>query len=316
MQKTFQKTSLHIIGILAGTFVAALGVVAFILPSGIIMGSSTGIARIFFHYAGIPVSYTVTVVNGMLFAFGACMLGKKFAASTLIGTFSYPLFMNLFEHIACLQSLSGNPLLSTIYGGLLAGGGMGIVIRMGASTGGTDIVAIVLNKKCNIPLAPPMYLLDCCILLTQVVFAETTDQVLLGILVTMLYSVTAGKVAVAGNSALQLFIISEKSQEIRARLAELVVGATVFYGETGYLKEPRNTLLCVVPSHELNQIQKEILRIDSQAFLTISSVKEVKGRGYTFDVGLAKRLRQFNAAEPCTCPTVHTGRSARPLTRP
>lgn len=287
-----QKTVLNIIGILIGTSIAAFGVVAFILPSGIIIGSSTGIARIFFYYAGIPVSYTVTAVNGILFAFGACMLGRKFAASTLIGTFSYPMFMNLFEHMDFLQGLSVDPLLSMIYGGLLAGGGMGIVIRMGASTGGTDIVAIVLNRKCNIPLAPPMYLLDCLILMTQVIFAERADQVLLGILVTMLYSVTAGKVAVAGNSALQLIIVSEKASKIRTRLADLIVGSTVFYGETGYLQRKQDTLLCVIPSHELNQIQKEILRIDSQAFLTISSVKEVKGRGYTFDVGLAKRLRQ------------------------
>jgi len=292
MQKTVLKSCLNIAGILLGTGIAAFGVVAFILPAGIIMGSSTGIARIFFHYAGIPVSCTVTAVNGLLFVFGACVLGKKFAASTLIGTFSYPLFMNLFEHINCLQSLSSDPLLSMLYGGLLAGGGMGIVIRMGASTGGTDIIAIVLNKKYGIPLAPPMYLLDCCILLTQVIFAETADQVLLGILVTILYSIVAGKVAVAGNSALQLFIISEKSQEIRARLTELVVGVTILYGETGYLKEPRESLLCVIPSHELNQLQKEILHIDSQAFLTITSVKEVKGRGYTFDIGLAKQLRQ------------------------
>lgn len=287
---------IRLIGILIGTATAAFGVIAFVLPSGIMIGSCTGIARIVNHYMGIPISYTVFMGNGLLFLFGAFMLGKKFAASTLIGTFSYPLFMNLYEQLPFLQHLTENPFLAMVYGGILTGVGMGIVIRMGASTGGTDIVAIVLNKKAGLPLALPMYLLDFTILLSQVIFAESADQILLGILLTLLYSIIADKVSVAGSSAIQLFIISQKTEAIRQRFSDLVIGATIFYGETSYTAAPQDTILCVTTSRDLHHVQQEVLQIDPQAFITVSQIKEVKGRGYSFDIGAAKELRRSKAS--------------------
>ncbi len=102
----------------------------------------------------------------------------------------------------------------------------------------------------------------------------------------------ADRVVVAGSGAVQLMIISSKYQEIRSRLAEMVVGNTVFYGETGYCGVRQDSLLCVISGRELNRIQRAILDIDPEAFITISSVKEVKGRGFSFDAGLAKRIRR------------------------
>ncbi|WP_425756456.1 YitT family protein [Ihubacter sp. rT4E-8] len=290
-------TFIRLAGILLGTATVAFGVVAFVLPSGIMIGSCTGIARIVHHYMAIPISYTVFAGNGLLFAFGAVMLGKKFAASTLVGSFSYPLFMNLFEQFPALQHLTQNSFLAMVYGGILAGIGMGIVIRMGASTGGTDIVAVVLNKKAGLPLSIPMYLLDFTILLSQVIFAESADQILLGILLTLLYSIIADKVSVAGSSAVQLFIISQKTDEIRRKFSDLVIGATIFYGETNYTAAQQNTILCVTTSRDLHHVQQEALRIDPQAFITVSQIKEVKGRGYSFDVGLVKELRRKKTSQ-------------------
>lgn len=292
----FRKTT-ALISILAGLAIAAFGVVAFVLPSGIIIGSATGIGRILYYFFGIPVSYTVAAVNGLLFLFGAMMLGKKFAGSILVSTFTYPLFMNLFERAESLQNITKEPLLAAIFGGLFIGFGLGIVIRMGASSGGTDIIAVVLNRKAGVPIGLPMYLIDILILLTQILFAESMDQILLGALLTLLYSIIANKVVIASDNTVQIMIISSKYREIRSRLVKLVVGHTVLYGETGYTENRQPTILVVTSNRELSRVRYEILSIDAEAFMIISSVKEIKGRGFSFDVGRAKKIREMHKEE-------------------
>lgn len=283
------------IAVFLGLAIAAFGIVAFVLPSGVMIGSSTGAGRVMEYLYGIPVSYTVAVFNGILFLAGWIALGKKFAASILVSTFAYPMLIHLFEHTRFAAGMTDNAMLATIYGGVLAGVGMGIVIRCGASTGGTDILAVILNRKLGISVGLPMYLIDFAILLSQVFFARGADEILLGILLTFFYSMVADKVVVAGGSAVQLLVISSRFQEIRQRFSDMVIGNTVFYGESGYTAVRQDTLLCVISARDLNLVQREILQIDPEAFLSISSVKEVKGRGFSFDMGLAKQIRKRKA---------------------
>lgn len=283
---------LNYVGVFAGLGIAAFGIVAFVLPSGVMIGSSTGVGRVMNCLFDIPVSYTVFVFNGILFLAGWIALGRKFAASIVVSTFAYPLFIRLFESLPVAEGITDEPMIATLYGGLLAGIGMGIVIKCGASTGGTDILAIILNRKFGISVGAPMYLIDVAILMSQVFFVKGADEILLGIGLTFLYSMVADKVVVAGGSAVQLLIISRKYEEIRRQLVDMIVGNTVFYGENGYEKTRQNVLLCIISSRELNRLRREILTIDPQAFITVSSVKEVKGRGFSFEHGLAKQLRK------------------------
>ena len=169
------------------------------------------------------------------------------------------------------------------------------MIKFGASTGGSDIIAIILNRKFNIPVGPPIYIIDFSILILQIFFARGTEEILWGILLTFLYSLVADKVVVAGGGAVQLVIISKKYEQIRRRLQDIVIGTTVLYGESGYLAEPQHTLLCVISGRELNRVQNEILTIDAEAFIIINQVKEVKGRGLSFEVGKAQQLRAEKA---------------------
>ena len=278
--------------ILAGLAIASFGVVAFILPNDIIIGSSTGMGRVMYHFFAVPVSYTVAIVNGLLFLLGLVALGKEFALSTLISSFAYPLFMGLFERMEFLQHITDNAVIAALYGGVFAGVGMGMVIKAGASTGGTDIVAIVINRKWGISVGLPMYLLDFVILMTQVFFAGNAEEILLGIVTTFLYSMIAEKVVTFGGGPVQIVVISARFEAIRTRLADMVVGTTILYGESGYLGERRDVLLCVLPAREVAAAQRAILELDPEAFMTINRVKEVKGRGYSFDVGRAKALRK------------------------
>lgn len=278
--------------VLVGLAITAFGVVAFILSNDIMIGSTTGLGRIAEHFLGLPVSVGVAIVNGALFILALVVLGKKFAASIIVGTVAYPAFMGIFESMDGIGNLTQDPIIATVYGGVICGIGMGLIIKSGASTGGTDVIAIILNKKFGWPLSIPMYGIDGMILLTQIIFAKSAEVILLGIIVTFLYSMIAEKVVLMGGGALQLFIISKKHDEIRARLGAMIVGNTILHGESGYHGESTDVIMCVTNGRELHGVQTAILDIDPEAFITINAVKEVKGRGYSFDHGLAKQMRK------------------------
>lgn len=119
-----KKVIVNYAAILSGLAIAAFGVVAFVLPQGIMIGGTTGIGRILYYFYGIPVSYTVGAVNIILFSIGAFILGKKFALSVVVSTFAYPAFINLFEHMDFLAEISDDGLLSAIFGGVIVGCGI------------------------------------------------------------------------------------------------------------------------------------------------------------------------------------------------
>ena len=133
--------------VLLGLAITAFGVMAFIVSNDIMIGSTTGLGRIGEHFLGVPVSVAVAMVNGALFILAWAVLGKKFAASIVVGTIAYPMFMGLFESMPWIGSLTQDPIIATVYGGVICGIGMGLIIKSGASTGGTDVIAIILNKK-------------------------------------------------------------------------------------------------------------------------------------------------------------------------
>lgn len=278
--------------VLAGLAITAFGIVAFILSNDIMIGSTTGLGRIGEYFFGVSVSTAVAVVNVILFVIAWAILGKEFAASIIVGTIAYPFFMGIFEQMEFLGNLTHDPIIATLYGGVFCGIGMGLVIKSGASTGGMDVLAIIFNKKLGWPLGVPMYAMDVLILMTQIIFANSAEEILLGVVVTFLYSMIAEKVVLMGGGALQLVIISKKHGEIRKRLADMIVGNTILHGQSGYRGEETDVILCVTNGRELHGVQAAILDIDPEAFITISSVKEVKGRGYSFDHGLAKQMRK------------------------
>lgn len=285
----------RIISTLAAVFglaVAAFGVVGFVLNADITMGSATGAARIVQYYFGLPISTTVGIVNVTLLLAGLLVLGRGFFASTVFCSLAYPVFIRIFENMPAVGKISCDPVVMMMCGALCIGGGMGLVIWSGASTGGTDIIAIILNRKLGIPLSPPMYLIDGVVILLQALIAENIETVLLGIVMTIAYSVIAGIVAVGGNPAVNVMIISEKYEEIRESLKELVVGFTMIDGETGYTRDFRKLVFCVVSKRDLVMIREAVQRIDPAAFISISNASEVRGRGFSFDIGLRKEIRR------------------------
>jgi uncharacterized membrane-anchored protein YitT (DUF2179 family) len=283
MNKSYKVYIKKIAWILAGNTIYALAVTSFILPSGLITGGSTGLALLAYHQLGIPITIFVAVFNLAMFALGAAILGKTFLLTTLISTFYYPFILGILQKVPQLQDLTSDRMLSALYAGIMIGISIGIVIKAGASTGGMDIPPLVLNKKLGFPVSVSLYAFDFIILLSQMLFANK-EQVLYGILLVLTYTVVLDKVLLVGQARTQVKIISEKYQEINRMIIDrLDRGSTLIHAETGYYHNESLVVLTVISNRELPKLNELVLSVDPKAFMIVSRVNEVKGRGFTME---------------------------------
>lgn len=281
MDSAWLKLLKNMVYILAGNTLYALGIVMFVLPEGLITGGSTGLALVFYHQFGLPIQVFVSIFNVAMFVLGAVVLGKKFALTTIVSTFYYPFILSVLQGIPELGQMTDDKLLAVIFAGLMIGGGIGIVLRAGASTGGMDIPPLVLNKKLGLPVSGTMNAMDTTILLFQMIFADR-EIVLYGILLVMTYTSVLNKVLLMGESRMQVKIVSQYYEEINTAIAtQLDRGVTFLKSRTGYLKRDGYVVMSVVTHRELVQLNQLIQEIDPQAFIVINEVNEVRGRGFT-----------------------------------
>ena len=273
----------HLFLILLGNTLYALSVVMFILPNGLLTGGTTGMGITIDHYFSIPIEYFVFVFNGLMFAVGALMLGMKFALTTLVSSFYYPIILGVFKGIPALSHVTEDKMLATVCGGFLIGAGIGIVIRAGASTGGMDIPPLVLNKKFGIPVSASMYVFDFAILIMQMLFSDK-EECIYGILMVVIYTFILDKTLLLGTKKMEVKIVSDHSEEITKMILEKVDrGVTLLHAETGYLKKEQKMVMTIVSNRELMVLKQMVQEIDPSAFIIIGHVNEVKGRGFSLE---------------------------------
>lgn len=283
MKSSLKKHVNTVFGVLVGNAILAFTVAAFIVPHGVIMGGATGIGLTIAHYVPVDLSIIIFIVNSILFVLGAAVLGKKFAVATIASTFIYPTFLSIVQKIPGIDGLTDNLMLATLYAGALLGVGIGLIVRVGSSTGGTDIVALVLNKWFHIPVAGLLYVIDFLVLGGQVFFSDT-EQIMYGVLMLVLETAILNKVMLLGQSQIQLFIISEEYEHIREKmLKELDAGVTMVHVETGYGQENQKGVLCIIPNRKLYSVKELVQSIDPKAFITITQINEVRGRGFSME---------------------------------
>ena len=283
MKMNWRKSLETIICVLLGNIALAVAVGAFIVPHGIITGGSTGIALTMNHYIKGNLSVMIFIVNILLFILGTIVLGKKFALTTLVSTVVYPVFLSIVQAIPGITKLTDHIMLASLYGGAVLGLGIGLVVRVGASTGGTDILALVLHKWFHIPLAVFIYMVDFSVLLCQAFFSNS-EQILYGILVLVVAAMALNRVMLMGQSQIQLFIITEKYEEVKEKvLKEIDAGVTMVHIETGYGAKQQKGVLCVIPNRKLYSVNQVVQSVDPKAFITITQINVVRGRGFTIE---------------------------------
>lgn len=267
--------------IIFGNFILALGITAFIIPSGVIVGGGTGIGLIVQYLTGVNVTITVSVINIAMFVLGFYVLGKKFAAKTALSTIVFPIFLATLGEMSVMQSLTNDVLLANIYAGLLIGAGMGLILRQGASTGGMDVPPLIINKKTNIPITLLINGIDLIILLGQAFFS-TTEQVLYGFIVVIITTIVMDKMMLLGESKVQVTIISPKYEEIKNVVFNKIDrGCTLIDVTTGYTMEKQYAVMTVSSKRELHILNESVLSIDPTAFIISNVTHSVNGRGFT-----------------------------------
>ncbi len=266
---------------IAGTFLYALTVRLFLEPSGLVAGGTTGIALALQRNTGIPISRSILVMDGLLLLWGYFDLGKKFAANTILSTFTYPVSLEIINLVIGKWNLTNDIFLCTAFAGVGVGISLAIVIHAGASTGGMDIPPLSLKKHFGIPVSASMNVLDFLVIVMQVFFSPL-ENVLYGVVMVLIYTVVLDHFLLLGQSRTQVTIISEHAEEIRQRiLHDLDYGVTVLYGEGGYLKNPQNVLITIVQNRALPRIETAIKEIDPVSFIAVSRVNTVEGRGFS-----------------------------------
>ena len=279
--KRFKKIAEVCSAILAGNMLLGFAVAAFILPSGVIMGGATGVGIVLGKVIPLDTAGIVLGVNLMALALGWAVLGWRFVLATIASSLLYPLFLGAAQRIPGIDRLTADPLLAALLGGGLVGIAVGLVMRVGSSTGGTDVVNLVLHKWTHIPVSVAVYLTDIVIMGAQALFSDP-EQILYGSVLLVVETIALDRVMLLGQSQIQIFVVSGKYEEIRQKcLTDLQAGATMVQIETGRTRTPQRGVLCVIPPRKLYAAQSLVQSIDPNAFLTITQIKEVRGQGFS-----------------------------------
>ena len=198
-----------------------------------------------------------------------------------MSTIFYPLLLGILQRAVGGFVLTQDLFLSALFGGLCIGISLAMIIRLGASTGGMDIPPLVLQKLFRIPVSVSLYVFDFIILIGQMLFSDK-DTSLYGIILVIVYTMTLDKLLALGTAKTKLEIVTKHSEEMKdAILADIDRGVTLLHGKTGYLGVETDVLSCVISPRELYRTEKVVHEVDPNAFIVLSKVSSVTGRGFT-----------------------------------
>lgn len=276
----------NIIILLIGNALYALTVELIVIPTNLVTAGVTGISVFLSHYIPVDVSLIVLILNVILFVLGAAVLGKHFFVTTLASTLLYPFFLFIFERTFknsnFLAEIIDDRVLCVIIAGLLMGVSLGLVVRIGASTGGTDIPPLIAHKLLGLPVGTGILILDAVTIFVQLIDYDL-KSVFYGVIVVMIYSAVIDKVTVLGTGTIQLSIVSDHADEIRrAILTELGRGVTLISSTRGLSGQRENMVMSVIYRLQVPRAKRIILSIDPSAFIVITQVTEVTGNGFSF----------------------------------
>ena len=275
-------TLLPYLEIVVGGALSAACMGFFVIPQHFAAGGVTGLSVILESLLPVKLSVIVLILNVILFILGWILVGRKFIMKTFILTLLYPLMLEFYQHIHLFDVMGKDPLLSAVIGAVILGVGSGLVLRGGGSGGGFDILGVICYKYFKVPVSLVMYICDCTVIIIQAVMSQSVMKTVYGIIVILLGDLLVNKVLTYGRSESQMIILSEKYEDIRmALLVQQDVGMTFLNAESGYKRHDLKVILAIVPYGKIEPIRKQIQSIDRTAFVVVSDVHSVSGRGFT-----------------------------------
>ena len=281
-----------------GILIYVAGWTIFMIPNNLIGGGLTGVSSIIQYAVGIKMGYTYFVLNAILLVTAFVVIGANFGGKAIYAIILASVGLNVLQDLipaAIIETLSvqNGKLMSTIMGGILSGAGIGMSMSQGGSTGGTDIIALIVNKYRNISPGRIILWIDAVIILSSlavpsytaegelVPFAEKITTVVYGLILITVNGYVVDLYLSGSKQSVQLFIMSRKYEEIADAITkDIHRGVTVLPAVGWYTKKENHVLMVVTRKTDLNFLLKYIKTIDNDAFLSVSSVSGVYGNGF------------------------------------
>jgi uncharacterized membrane-anchored protein YitT (DUF2179 family) len=281
MKSKFRQNFFDFFLIVIGSAIMGIAYNLFLIPHRIVPGGVSGLSIILNYLLNTPVGLVVIIFNVPLFVLGIKTLGRTYGLKSLIGIILSSLFIDFFTYIVRTPSATNNPILAAVYGGVLLGSGLGIVFRGQGSTGGSDIIGQVLNRYTNLSIGMGILVTDFVIISLAGIVFHKIEAALYGYLTLFISSKVIDLISEGWSFTRAVYIISDKATEISERIIEkLGRGVTRLYGKGEYTEKERDVLLCVLTKREIPMIRNLVKEIDPKAFVIISDVYEVLGKGF------------------------------------
>ncbi|WP_395530706.1 YitT family protein [Enterococcus hirae] len=276
------KTVKEVVMIMVGTSIYAFGLVYLNIANHLAEGGVSGITLILRALFGIDPAYSTLLINIPLILIGGKILGKRSLAYTVLGTVSLSAFLWIWQRVPLQINLQHDLLIVSLLAGLIAGTGSGLVYRMGGTTGGSDIIARILEKNYGISMGRSLLVLDVIVLLASLTYIDL-KRMMYTLIVSYVFSRVIDSILDGGYSAKGILVVSNKNEEIAPLLMTgLERGVTFLSGEGGFSGHSKKIIYMVVSSSELNEVKQIVHEIDEKAFLSIINVHEVEGEGFTY----------------------------------
>lgn len=274
--------------VMIGSAITGLGISLFTNPAQIAPGGVSGIATILYHVFGFDVGLTIFILSIPIFIIGIKLFGKRYGLMSLFGTFSLSFFTSLwckvFGYNGILDYTKDMSIwLSCLYGGVLCGCGIGIVLKSGSNTGGTDIIALILSKYTHIPTGTALLIVDGIIIATSA-FVFSIESALYAVIVSYIISLIINKIVITIGTgyARTAYIISNRIDEIGDFIIkELDRSGTLLNAKGLFTKEDKPMLMVVLPNYTISRLVRFVHEKDPNAFMTIIDTYQVLGEGFT-----------------------------------
>lgn len=279
MKENLKKAIIEGAGTVVGSAIMAFGVSSFLLPNQLSSGGFSGIATITYYLLKIPMGIMILALNIPLFLFAGYRIGKEFFIKSIIGTASLSIFIDILDKY---PPVTTDRFLACIYGGVIIGIGTAIILKVGSSTGGTELIAnIIKTYNPHISMSRYLMIIDIIIIGLNVLFFKEIEIGLYSVIVIYLYGKLIDIIFEGVYYTKLLFIISDKNEQISDAIEEDVKrGVTGLYGKGMYSHKEKLILICAASRGDIVKIKEIAKKIDKKCFIIVANAREVLGKGF------------------------------------
>lgn len=282
MNQTILSQAKDYITITLSLLLFSFGVIGFLVPAEIIGGGVTGISTLIYYYSGetIPVAIPFFLINLVLIAIGTKIFGKGFGVKTVYAMMVTTLFLYLWPMIIKEQIIS-DVFMSTVIGGMCTGAGIGLAISQGGSTGGTDIIGLIVNRYWNIPTGRTLLYVDVVIVSCSYLIFKKVEPMVYGFSTLAVTSFFVDFVITGRKQSVQFFIFTQKHEEMAKQIEQEVGrGISLIESYGWYSQKPRKIVMILTKKSEARQIFRIVKQVDESAFVSMGTVSGVYGDGF------------------------------------